>query len=167
MIVAAIEQWARRVRELRVERGWAIVSGTAVGEMYREGDFPLEGVDIQTMRPDDYIMVNTEQDLEAAYRWNIAKEIRSRNLSVREKILAYLKENVGKPITGDELRYVAKDSTQWARRVRELRNEFGWPIVTKNSGRPDLSVGIYLLESLRQSPEHDRQIPDSERRQVL
>ena len=74
---------------------------------------------------------------------------------------------MGEKITGEELRYIAKDRSEWARRVRELRTEFGWPIVTKNTGRPDLEIGVYLLEADRQSPEHDRLIPDPVKREVL
>jgi hypothetical protein len=33
--------------------------------------------------------------------------------------------------------------------------------------RPDLSIGVYVLQSDRQSPEHDRHIPDEVRREVL
>ncbi|MDA8228892.1 MAG: hypothetical protein M0T74_14585 [Desulfitobacterium hafniense] len=51
--------------------------------------------------------------------------------------------------------------------LRELRTEYGWPIVTKTTGKPDLPVGTYLLESTRQSPEHDRIIPDPVRGCVL
>lgn len=70
-------------------------------------------------------------------------------------------------MTGEELRYVAKDKTEWARRVRELRTEQGWPVATRTSGRPELPVGVYVLESLRQSPPHDRIITDVVRRLVL
>jgi len=52
-------------------------------------------------------------------------------------------------------------------RQNGLRTEHGWPIVTKNTGRPDLPIGTYLLEQDRQSPEHDRVIPDNVRREVL
>ena len=45
--------------------------------------------------------------------------------------------------------------------------EYGWPVVTQNTGRPDLEVGVYLLEADRQSPEHDRRIPDPVKRNVL
>lgn len=167
LVVAAIDQWARRVRELRVEHGWSIVSGTTAKQMKEEGDFPLENVDVSEMHADDYILISTEQDLEAAYRWNVAKEIRNKQISVRDKILEYMRVNVGKFVTGEELRYVAKEKTEWARRVRELRTEYGWPIVTRSSGRPDLSVGTYLLEQDRQSPAHDRNIPDAIRGKVL
>jgi hypothetical protein len=81
--------------------------------------------------------------------------------------IEYPQKYVGKPVTGEELRYIAGDKIEWPRRARELRTEEGWPVVTKLSGRPDLSVGVYLLESLRQLPPHDRQIDDSVRVQVL
>lgn len=51
--------------------------------------------------------------------------------------------------------------------MRELRTEFGWPVATKTSRRPDPPVGVYVLEPGRQSPEHDRRIPDPVRRAVL
>ncbi|PKN67334.1 MAG: hypothetical protein CVU57_03040 [Deltaproteobacteria bacterium HGW-Deltaproteobacteria-15] len=57
--------------------------------------------------------------------------------------------------------------TEWARRVRELRTEFGWPVATKTTGRPDLWIGVYVLLADRQSPEHDRNIKDEVRREVL
>ena len=78
-----------------------------------------------------------------------------------------MRANVSLGVTNEELRYVAGNKTEWARRVRELRTEYGWPITTKSTGRPDLSVGVYVLEADRQSPEHDRYIPDDVRREVL
>lgn len=167
MVVAGISEWARRVRELRVEFGWLIVNGVTAREMDAEGDFPLENVDVTAMGPDDYILLSLDQDREAAHRWNVANTIRRRELSVRDKILLFLRENVGQPVTGEELRYVANNRTEWARRTRELRTEYGWPLVTRNTGRPDLPVGVYLLEQDRQSPTHDRRIPDPIRTAVL
>lgn len=166
-IVAGITEWARRVRELRVEHGWHIVSGKAAQQMQSEGEFTLEDVDVGAMRPDDYILTSTVQDKKAAYRWNVANDIRRSDLSVRDRLLEYLRRNVGEPVSGEELRYVARQATEWARRVRELRTEHGWPIATRFSGRPDLSVGEYVLEEDRQSPEHDRRISDDTRGQVL
>ncbi len=167
LVVSGIQEYARRVRELKVEFGWSIVSGVTAKQIAEEDEFPLENVNVSSMGPADYILVSTEQDREAAFRWRIANEIRRENISVRDKILKFFRANVGKVITGEELRYVAKNRTEWARRVRELRTEFGWPIVTKNTGRPDLNVGVYLLEADRQSPEHDRYIPDKIKREVL
>jgi hypothetical protein len=167
LVVSAIQEYARRVRELRVQFGWSIISGITAKEMALENEFPLEYVDVTKMRPDDYILLSDTEDRDAAHRWNIANYIRKRKDAVRTKILDYFKENVGQAVTGEELRYVANNKTEWARRVRELRTEYGWPIVTKNTGRPDLTVGAYVLESLRQSPEHDRHIPDPIRGIVL
>jgi hypothetical protein len=167
LVVSAIQEYARRVRELRVQFGWSIVSGLAAKEMAEEGEFPLENIDGIKMKPDEYVLLSIEQDKEAAFRWNIANEIRKRKDGVRNKILDYFKQNIGKAITGEELRYVANNKSEWARRVRELRTEYGWHIATKNTGRPDLPVGSYILESLHQSPEHDRHIPDPVRGAVL
>ena len=124
-------------------------------------------IDASTMKPSDYILLSVEQDRQAAFRWNSANEIRRENIAVRDKILKYFRSNVGQNVTGEELKYLAKDRSEWARRVRELRTEYGWPVVTKNTGRPDLEIGVYLLEADRQSPEHDRRIPDPIKREVL
>ena len=56
---------------------------------------------------------------------------------------------------------MAGNKTEWARRTRELRTELGWPVATKFTARPDLPIGIYILEEDRQGPEHDRHIPEA------
>lgn len=167
MVVSGIGDWPRRVRELRVQFGWAIVSGTTARQMKEEGDFDIDGLDAGKMKPDDYVLIREDQDRDAAHRWNTANVIRRKDSAVRDKILEYLRVNVGKEVTGEELRYVANEKTEWARRVRELRTELGWPVVTKVTGRPDLPVGVYVLEQDRQSPVHDRKIPDPVRAAVL
>jgi SH3-like domain-containing protein len=170
-VVAGISEWARRVRELRVEHGWMVVSGVTAREMAAEDEFidveTKDGFKISALKPDHYVLMSTEQDRDAAYRWNVANDIRKSKLGSQESILEFLRMNVGKPISGEELRYVARDASEWARRVRELRTEDGWPVQSKTSGRPDLPVGVYVLEEDRQSPEHDRTIPDPVRRKVL
>lgn len=166
MVVSGIQEYARRVRELRVQFGWAIASGVTIREMLEaEGEAVFE--EYRAMKPSDYVLLDTEQDRDAAHRWNTANTIRKEDASVRDKILSFLRTNVGQPVTGEELRYVAGDKTEWARRVRELRTEYGWSIITKSTGRPDLPVGAYVLEADRQSPEHDRRIPDDVRLDVL
>jgi hypothetical protein len=135
--------------------------------MQKEGDLPKDNTAIEKMKPEDYILVDTNQDRDAAHRWNVANAIRRKRLSAQDKMLKYLRANVEKPVMGEELRYVAKNASEWARRVRELRTQQGWPVVTRNTGRPDLPVGYYVLQSDRQSPEHDRAIPDPVRGEVL
>jgi len=167
LVVSGIQEYARRVRELKVQFGWSIVSGLTVNQMSDENEFPLPDIGVNTMGPSDYILLSTEQDRDAAHRWHLANEIRREDIAVRDKILKFLRKNVGQKVTGEELKYLAKDRSEWARRVRELRTEYGWPVVTQSTGRPDLDVGVYLLEADRQSPKHDRHIPDPVKRNVL
>ncbi len=166
MVVAGISEYPRRIRELRVEYGWPIFSGKSLKSMFQDGD-RLESVSESDLKPDVYLLVEDMQDKEAAYRWNLANDIRKSNASVKDKLLAYFRKNVGKHITGEELQYLAKDKSEWARRVRELRTEDGWSVLTKASGLPDLPVGVYVLESDVQAEVHDRKIPDLVRVEVL
>jgi hypothetical protein len=178
MVVSGIAEWARRLRELRVQFGWRIYSGVTFRDMAEaaiaaKDDIEIAelesvvGVDPSKIKPDQYILMNEDQDRQAAHRWNVLNDVRRKKISVTDKIIEYLRKNVGEQITGEELKYLAKDKKEWARRVRELRTEQGWPIVTKNSGRQDLGVGVYVLEEDRQTYEHDRRIPDPVRVAVL
>lgn len=164
-VVAGISEWARRVRELRVQEGWRIVSGLTLRDMQEQGEAP--GFEDVALTTDDYLLVYPEQDRDAAHRWHLANSIRREKTAVKDRILKYLLANIGIPVTGEELMYVAKNASEWARRTRELRDENGWSVTTKSSGRPDLPVGVYVLESARQAPEHDRRIPELVRRAVL
>ena len=166
-VVSGINDWPRRVRELRVEFGWKIVNGITANEMMEQDELDQSELGISKLGPDDYILLDTEQDLEAAYRWNVANEIRKSSKSTRDKILEFFRKNIGKKVSGEELRYVANGRSEWARRVRELRTEEGWPITTKFTGRPELPSGVYLLEEDRQTPKHDRNIKEKIRREVL
>ncbi len=165
LIVSGIQEYARRLRELRVQFGWPIASGVTISEMAVEENAIAD--ELRTMLPNEYILLSSEQDRDAAHRWNVANQIRKQPGAVRDRILSYMRANIGQQVTNEEIRYVAGNKTEWARRVRELRTEYGWPIVTKNTGRPDLPIGTYIMESDRQSPEHDRRIPDDVRRAVL
>lgn len=168
LVVSGIQEYARRIRELRVQFGWKILSGMTAVEMAEDMvGTGFEERALLSMRPDDYMLVSLKADRDAAYRWNQANTIRKKPLAVRDKILEFLRLNVGRPVSGEELRYLAGDRNEWPRRVRELRTEFGWPVVTRNTGREDLDVGMYVLEADRQSPVHDRKIPDDVRAAVL
>lgn len=170
MVVSGISEYARRIRELRVQFGWQIISGMTLRDMQADEGAENSGFEfpVKKMRPDEYLLVSTDQDRELAYRWQVANELRKQtNLSARDKLLKFFRDNVGRQISGEELRYVCGNTTEWARRTRELRTEFGWPVTTKSTGRPDLPVGIYVLESDRQLPAHDRRIRDETRRAVL
>lgn len=166
LVISGIQDYPRRLRELRVEFGWAIASGVTIKEM-REEEPDAVPDELKSMKPDDYVLLSAKKDRDAAHRWRVANTIRKEKGSVHDKILKFLRANVGLAVTNEELRYVAQNKTEWARRVRELRTEFGWPVATKATGRPDLDVGVYILQADRQSPEHDRTIPDDVRRKVL
>ncbi|GAB3039634.1 HNH endonuclease [Bowmanella dokdonensis] len=167
MVVAGISEYARRIRELRVEMGWPILAGKAIKDMLAEGEVIENISDASKIKTDTYFLVQDQQDKEAAFRWNLANEIRKKKISVKDKIISYLRENVGKEINGEELKYLANDKSEWARRVRELRTEDGWPVATRQSGRPELKVGVYILEEDRQAAVHDRKIPDPIRVETL
>lgn len=173
LVVSGIGEWARRVRQLRVESGWWIYSGMTIKTIAEEGQEQLGdlqkmiGTDPLKVKPDQYILISENQDRDSAHRWRQLNRIRKGNDSVKEKILTYLRANVAKVVTGEELSYLAKDRTEWARRTRELRTEEGWPVHTKMQGRPDIPVGAYVLEEDKQAPPHDRHIRDDVRVEVL
>lgn len=169
MVVAGISEYARRVRELRVQFGWRIISGVTAAESVAQEGTPEESGDaLAKMKTDEYMLVSLNQDREASYRWNVANDLRKqKEMGARDKILKFLQLNVGNPVGGEELRYVANGATEWARRVRELRTEYGWPVATHYTGRPDLPPGWYVLERNVQAPPHDRKIKDDVRRTVL
>jgi len=77
----------------------------------------------------------------------------------------FFTENVGKVLDSDTLREVAGTS-EWARRVRELRNEEGMNIITHND-RSDLKVGEYILVDLKIKPAFERDISKETRAIVL
>lgn len=171
MVVAGISEYARRIRELRVEHGWSILSGNTARDMRERAgidlsELPCEDLPPQ-MRPDQYLLQEDRQDRDAAHRWHSANRIRKRNLGVKEKLLEYFRENIGTRITSEELRYVAREKSEWARRTRELRTEEGWPIVTRFNGDPNLPIGVYILARDEQAPAHDRHIKEIDRREVM
>ena len=84
---------------------------------------------------------------------------------MRAKLRAHFLENIGRIMTSDELRDVAGKS-EWARRVRELRNEEGYQILTHND-RDDLKPGEYLLENSKPQPAFERSISKELRALVL
>ena len=66
----------------------------------------------------------------------------------KELIRQFLLVNIGKVVTSIQIRDAAGSSvSEWARRLRELRDEEGWPIVSHND-RADLKPGEYILKEL-------------------
>lgn len=83
----------------------------------------------------------------------------------RAKLREFFIDNVGKVLNSKTLSKVAGTS-EWARRVRELRNEEGMNIVTHND-RSNLKPGEYLLIDLKLIPSFERGISKEVRAFVL
>lgn len=167
LVVSGITDYMRRIRELRTQFGWPVLSGSTVQAMISEDEWQAGDTDVSKIKPDQYFFLRTGQDRDAAFRWREINTIRKKKLSVKDKLLEYFRASTGRNVTGEELAYLAKGKTEWARRVRELRTEEGWPVKTRNTGRPELPVGIYVLEEDKQAEPHDRKIDDVTRVKVL
>lgn len=84
----------------------------------------------------------------------------------RAKLREHFLLNIGRVMNSDELRAVAGGITEWARRVRELRTEEGFQILTHND-RASLKPGEYLLENPKPQPAFSRAISKETRALVL
>ena len=84
----------------------------------------------------------------------------------RARLRAHFLSNIGRVMTSEELRAVSGGISEWARRVRELRTEEGFPILTHND-RSDLRPGQYLLLSSKPEPAFERAISKETRAYVL
>lgn len=100
-----------------------------------------------------------------------AKALRGRGLSkpskgARAKLRAHFLANIGRVMDSKELAEVSGGISEWARRVRELRTEEGYQILTNND-RANLKPGEYLLESKKPLPAFSRAISKETRSLVL
>lgn len=129
---SGIHEWARRIRELRVEDGYEI---TQVGSS-------------------TYRLESSHPDQQRAQIWKTANVIRRQPGSALERIAALFDATVGKVVNREQIDYVGKIA-EGSRRVRELRDEHGWPI-DSHVDDPALGPSEYRLTS--NDPE-DRRDP--------
>ncbi len=129
--ISGIQEWARRVRELRVQ----------------------EGYDIEE-QDDRYCLRHSQPDGKSAAHWESLHAIRQLDGSARDRILTLFKSHVGEVLGRNEIEYVGKIK-EGTRRLRELRDEFGWPIES-HIDDPQLQPGQYRLVS---AEEEDRTDP--------
>lgn len=94
------------------------------------------------------------------------KDKLKRKLGARTKLRAYFLGHLGKVLESQELQQVADGASEWARRVRELRTEEGFQILTHND-RSDLKPGQYLLIDPKPLPAFERSISKELRGHVL
>jgi hypothetical protein len=148
-VVSGISEYGRRVRELRVQEGFQIETGATQDP----------GAE-RALKPDQYVLVSSQPDEDSARRWKLANDIRRSRKGSKSQLLDFFLANVGRVLTSAELEYVANNRSEFGRRIRELRTEDGFPIATRFTGRPDLQMGQYVLESAqRRAEQHDRHIP--------
>lgn len=144
--VSGIQEWARRVRELRVEAGYEIAELGA-------GTYRLE---------------RAEPNIENAQQWQLANEIRNSSGSARQRIERFFQANVGRVITREQVDYVS-GIAEGSRRVRELRDEYGWPIAS-HIDEEALRAGEYRLLSAEPKDRRDpsqRLYPEGLRQRVF
>lgn len=89
----------------------------------------------------------------------------ARRPGARSKLRTYFQQHVGEILDSDTLRRVAETS-EWGRRLRELRDEEGLDILSHND-RSDLSPGQYVLVSLTPRPAFERGISKETRAYIL
>lgn len=90
----------------------------------------------------------------------------ARPKGARTKLREHFLNNIGNKMDSDGLREVAGGTSEWARRVRELRTEEGYQILTHND-RSDLKPGEYLLLDPKPVPAFARAISKEVRAYVL
>ncbi len=84
----------------------------------------------------------------------------------RARLRAHFLSNIGRVMDSAELRPIAGNTSEWARRVRKLRTEEGFLFLTHND-RADLKPGQYLLESAKPQPAFARGISKEARAFML
>ena len=91
---------------------------------------------------------------------------KSQRGGARGKLRAHFLANIGRVMNSEELRAVAGNQTEWARRVRELRTAEGYLILTHND-RSNLKPGQYLLETAKPQPAFERTLSKETRALIL
>jgi hypothetical protein len=75
----------------------------------------------------------------------------------KKLILEYFLKNIGNVLESRQIQEASGGASEWARRVRELRNEEGYQILT-HKDRVGLRPNQYLLETTKRIPGFTRNI---------
>jgi 5-methylcytosine-specific restriction endonuclease McrA len=86
-------------------------------------------------------------------------------LGARDRIRKFFEDNVGKKVTTKQISRVAKIS-EYARRIRELRNEEGMQILSYRD-TPTLKPDEYLLVTKQRQPRFSHRIDKAQRARIL
>lgn len=84
----------------------------------------------------------------------------------KQLILEYFLSNIGKVLESKDIQAASGGAVEWARRVRELRNEDGYQILS-HKDRANLRPNQYLLETIERLPVLPRNISKETRAWVL
>lgn len=148
LIVSGIGDYARRIRELRTEEGWPIISGAAVRDI--RDDLQRRGASQAgapgTMAIEEYVLIEDARDEDAPRRWDLAGELKGADRPPADLIREYLEASRGKRVSGEELRYVADNTAAWTHALSTLAGQ-GLAICGYNARAGDLPVGLYVLET--------------------
>ncbi len=86
-------------------------------------------------------------------------------MGAKEKIRKYLEERVGKIVTTHDIAKVA-NIREYARRIRELRDDDGMQILSHNDN-VELKPGEYILMTLERRPRFTHKIDKTQRARIL
>lgn len=84
----------------------------------------------------------------------------------KQLILEYFLNNIGKVLESKDIQQASGGAVEWARRVRELRNEEGYQILS-HKDRTNLKPNQYLMETDKRVPAFARGISKETRAWVL
>lgn len=84
----------------------------------------------------------------------------------KKLILEFFLKNLGVVLESRQIQEASGGAVEWARRVRELRNEEGYQILS-HKDRADLKPNQYLLETEKRLPAFGRNISKETRAWVL
>lgn len=90
----------------------------------------------------------------------------ARSPGSKKLILEFFLQNIGVVLTSRQIQQAGGGASEWARRVRELRNEEGYQILS-HKDRADLKPNQYLMETSKRVPAFTRGISKETRAWVL
>lgn len=90
----------------------------------------------------------------------------ARGLGSKKLILEFFLNNIGTVLESRDIQEASGGAVEWARRVRELRNEDGYQILS-HKDRSNLKPNQYLLETDKRVPAFSRNISKETRARVL
>jgi hypothetical protein len=90
----------------------------------------------------------------------------TRKKGSKQLILEFFLNNIGRVLESRDIQEASGGASEWARRVRELRNEEGYQILS-HKDRSNLKPNQYLLETTKRLPAFARNISKETRAWVL